>query len=189
MLLMSLAVPTAAQVASPGYTFLQAVRERDGTKATDLLQQPGSRVVNYRDDKGDSALHIVTSRRDITWLRFLMGQGADINVSNNSGDTPLLIASRTGFAEGAQALLARGAQVDKPNRLGETPLIIAVQQRNLELVKLLAERGANPDRTDNATGRSARDYAKMDTRAAEILRIIDQAKAAKKPVVVAGPKL
>lgn len=189
LLLMSLAVPAAAQVASPGYTFLQAVRERDGAKATELLQQPGSRVVNYRDDKGDSALHIVTARRDVTWMRFLFGQGADINVANNSGDTPLMMAARSGFAEGADALLARGAQVDKPNRLGETPLIIAVQQRNLTLVKLLAERGANPDRTDNATGRSARDYAKMDSRAAEILRIIDQAKAPKKPVVVAGPKL
>ena len=189
LLLMSLAVPAAAQVASPGYTFLQAVRERDGNKATELLQQPGSRVVNYRDDKGDAAIHIVTARRDVTWLRFLFGQGADVNVVNGKGETALLIAARIGFAEGAEALLGRGAQIDKPNRLGETPLIIAVQQRNLPLVRLLAERGANQDRTDNATGRSARDYAKMDSRAADLLRVMDQAKAAKKPIEVAGPKL
>jgi ankyrin repeat protein len=189
LLLMSIATPVPAQVASPGYSFIQAVRDRDGNKATELLQQPGSRVVNYRDDKGDTAMHIVTARRDLTWVRFLMGQGADINLTNNSGDTPLIIAARSGFAEGADALLARGAQVDKPNRLGETPLIIAVQQRNVGLVRLLAERGASPDRTDNATGRSARDYAKMDSRGPELLRIMDQAKTAKKPVAVAGPKL
>jgi ankyrin repeat protein len=189
LLLMSLAVPAAAQLASPGYSFLQAVRERDGNKATELLQQPGSRVVNYRDDKGEAAIHIVTARRDLTWLRYLAGQGADMNVATGSGDTPLIIATRIGFAEGADALLGRGALVDKPNRRGETPLIIAVQQRNLPLIRLLAERGANPDRTDNATGRSARDYARLDSRGPEMLRVMDQAKAAKKPVEVAGPKL
>lgn len=189
LLLMSVTVPAAAQFTSPGYSFLQAVRERDGNKANELVQQPGSRVVNYRDEKGEAAIHIVTARRDLTWLRFLMAQGADLNVANSSGDTPLIIAARIGFSEGADALLGRGAQVDKPNRRGETPLIIAVQQRNLALVRLLAERGANPDRTDNATGRSARDYAKLDSRGPELLRVMDQAKAAKKPVEVAGPKL
>lgn len=190
LLLINLAVPVAAQTTqSPGYSFLQAVRERDGNKATELVQQPGSTVINYRDDRGESALHIVTGQRDLTWLRFLTGQGADVNVANRDGDTPLLAAARIGFAEGASFLISRGAQVDRPNRRGETPLIIAVQQRNIALVKLLAERGANPDRTDNATGRSARDYAKMDSRGPEMLRAMDAAKAAKKPDNVAGPKL
>lgn len=189
LLLTALAVPATAQVASPGYTFLQAVRERDGNKASELLAQPGSNVVNYRDDRGEAPLHVVTLRRDGTWLRFLLGKGADANLSNRDGDTALIIAARIGFAEGADALLARGAQVDRPNRRGETALIVAVQQRNLALVRLLAERGANPDRTDNATGRSAREYAKMDSRGPEMLRIMDSAKAAKKPVEIAGPKL
>jgi ankyrin repeat protein len=189
LLLMSLTVPAAAQYTSPGYSFIKAVRERDGNKATELIQQPGSNVVNYRDDSGEGALHIVTAQRDLTWLRFLMGKGADVNVANRAGDTPLIIASRIGFEEGADVLLNRGAQVDRTNRRGETALIIAVQQRNLALIRLLAERGANPDRTDNATGRSARDYAKMDSRGPEMLRLMDAAKTAKKPVIVAGPKL
>lgn len=189
LLITGLTLPAAAQFTSPGYSFLQAVRERDGTKANELVQQPGSRVVNYRDDKGEAAIHMVAARRDLTWLRFLIAQGADLNVATNSGDTPLIIAARIGFAEGADALLSRGAQVDRTNRRGETPLIMAVQQRNLPLVRLLAERGANPDRTDNATGRSARDYAKLDSRGPEMLRVMDQAKAAKKPATVAGPKL
>jgi ankyrin repeat protein len=187
--LVSLTVPAAAQYTSSGYSFIKAVRERDGTKATELIQQPGSNVVNYRDESGEGALHIVTAQRDLTWLRFLMGKGADVNGANRAGDTPLIIAARIGFAEGADVLLNRGAQVDRTNRRGETALIIAVQQRNLALVRMLAERGANPDRTDNATGRSARDYAKMDSRGPEMLRLMDAAKAAKKPVVVAGPKL
>jgi ankyrin repeat protein len=189
LLMASLAVPAAAQIASPGYSFLKAVRDRDGTKATDLATQPGSRVINYRDDAGDAAIHVVAGRRDLQWLRFVMAQGADVNLGNRNGDTALIIATRIGFAEGADALLRKGALVDKTNRAGETPLIIAVQQRHMPLIKLLAERGANPDKTDNATGRSARDYAKRDARAAEMLRLIDSAKATKKPVEVAGPKL
>lgn len=190
LLLMSLAAPAAAQVtSSPGYSFLQAVRERDGGKASDLIAQPGSNVVNYRDDRGDSGLHLVVAQRDLTWLRFLLGKGADANLANRDGDTPLILASRIGFAEGADILLARGAQVDRTNRRGETALIVAVQQRNLALVRLLADHGANADKTDNATGRSARDYAKLDSRGPEMLRLMDAAKAAKKPLAIAGPKL
>ena len=188
--MMSLAVPALAQVStSPGYSFLQAVRERDGNKATELIERPGSNVVNYRDDRGDAGLHLVVGQRDLNWLRFLLGKGADADIANRDGDTPLILASRIGFAEGAEVLLGRGAQVDRANRRGETALIIAVQQRNLALIRLLAERGANPDKTDNATGRSARDYAKLDSRGPEMLRVMDAAKAAKKPDSVAGPRL
>lgn len=190
LLLMSLAMPVAAQVStSPGYSFLQAVRERDGGKASELIAKPGSNVVNYRDDRGDAGLHLVVAQRDLTWLRFLLGKGADADIANRDGDTPLILASRIGFAEGAELLLSRGAEVDRANRRGETALIIAVQQRNLPLVRLLAERGANSNKTDNATGRSARDYAKMDSRGPEMLRLMDAAKAAKKPLTIAGPKL
>lgn len=188
VLLLSLAAPAIAQVISPGISFLQAVRDRDGNKVTELVEKPGSNVVNYRGNNGQAALHIVTTQREPNWLRYLIGRGADVNVADRDGDTPLIIAARIGFSEGADILLSRGAGVDRANRRGETPLIVAVQQRNLDLVRLLAARGANPDRTDNATGRSARDYAKMDARGPEMLKAMDAAKAAKKPEI-AGPSL
>lgn len=182
------AIPASAQQTNNGYSFLQAVRERDGSKATEMLSAPGATVVNFRDDKGDGALHIVAARRDLTWLNFMIGKRADVNLTNRGGETALLIASRIGFVEGVDTLLQSGAQVDKPNRLGETALIIAVQQRQMAVVRRLVEAGANPDKTDNATGRSARDYARMDARGAELLRIMDQT-TARKPAAVAGPKL
>lgn len=182
------AVPAAAQHTSPGYSFLQAVRERDGNKATELLKAPGSNVINYRDEKGEGALHILASRRDLQWLGFMIAEGADVDLPNRAGDTPLILASRIGFVEGVDRLLRGRAQVDKTNRQGETALIIAVQQRHLPVVRRLIEAGANPDKTDNATGRSARDYAKLDSRGAEMLRIMDSGKA-KTPAAVAGPGL
>lgn len=186
--LSALALPASAQFANSGYTFLQAVRERDGNKATELLKAPGSTVVNFRDDKGDTALHVVAARRDLTWMGFMVGQKADVNLGNKVGDTPLIIAARMGFLEGVDLLLRSKAQVDKTNRLGETALIVAVRHRQLPVIRRLVEAGADPARTDNASGRSARDYAKLDARAADMLRIMDSAKPAK-PAVVAGPKL
>lgn len=187
--LASMSAPAVAQqFANSGYAFLQAVRERDGAKVTELLNAPGSTVVNFRDDSGDTALHITTARRDPQWMNFMLAKGADPNSGNRAGDTPLILASRIGFVEGVDLLLRRRAQVDRTNRLGETALIVAVQQRQLPVVRRLLEAGANPDKTDNATGRSARDYAKMDTRGAELLRLMDTVKGtAEKPV--AGPKL
>lgn len=181
------AFPATAQFASAGDTFLSGVRERDGNKVTEQLEAPGSTVINFRDSKGDGALHILAGRRDLQWLGFMLNQKADVNLGNRSGDTALVVASRIGFVEGVDLLLRRGAQVDKPNRQGETALIIAVQQRHLPVVRRLIEAGANPDRTDNATGRSARDYAKVDSRNAELLKLMEA--KPKKPAAIAGPKL
>jgi ankyrin repeat protein len=81
-------------------------------------------------------------------------------------------------------LLKRRAQVDATNGQGETALILAVQQRDLAMVRLLLAAGANPARTDRAAGMSALDYARRDTRAAVILKLLEETKPAKP---VAGP--
>ena len=188
VLLGAAAVPASAQqLGSSGFEFLQAVEQRDGGKATQVLQGQAS-VINARGDNGDGALHIVARRRDSEWLRFMLSKGADANLANRTGDTALHIAARSGWLEGLDLLLLVKARVDAANRLGETPLIIAVQQKQLPTVRRLLEAGANPDKTDNASGRSARDYARLDTRSADMLRVIDQTKA-RKPAAVAGPKL
>jgi len=156
---LALSVPAAAQFYSEGYEFLEAVRERNGTEATDMLNQPGTTVINSRDiSSGETGLHIVVARRDLTWTRWLLQEGANPNIADNDGRTPLIVAAEGGFLDGVEVLLTRGAQVDVANATGETPLIAAVHSRNIELMELLLAGGADPDRTDNA-GRSARDYA------------------------------
>jgi len=182
----AVALPVAAQVSSPGFSFLQAVRERDGTKANELVAVPGSTVVNYCDDR-ECPLNVVTKGRDVTWMGFLIGKGARVDGQARGGEPALVDAARIGFVEGVNLLLRTGATVDLRNRAGETALNVAVQQRQLPVARRLIEAGANPDRTDNV-GRSPRDYAKLDSRSAELLRIMETAKA-KKPAEVAGPKL
>ena len=150
--------PLAAQGYSDGYRFLEAVDERDGDTVTEMLNLPGTTIINTRDiTTGDTGLHLVTARRDVLWVRFLLQRGANPNIRNNQGVTPIQVATRLGFIEGVEELIKRGAEVNVSDSQGETPLIAAVHQRNVELVRRLLAQGANPDRNDNS-GRSARDY-------------------------------
>ena len=103
----------------------------------------------------------MVERRDLLWIQFLLGQGANPNIADTKGVTPLVRAAQIGFLEGAQALIAGGAQVDIPDATGETPLISAVHRRDIPFVRLLLRAGADPDRADSS-GRSARDYALLD---------------------------
>jgi ankyrin repeat protein len=183
-----LTTPVIAQQYSDGFTFIKAVRERDGDKVTALLGEPGTVVVNSRERAtGDGAIHIVARERDLTWLTFLLGKGARPDLQNHNGDTALIIAAQVGWLDGAQALLDRRAGIDVPNGNGETPLILAVHRRDLPMVRLLLARGANPKKTDRLTGSSAIDYAKRDARDSAILKLLETPAAPQR--AVAGPKL
>ena len=182
-----LAAPASGQQTfSDSFTFLKAVRERDGAKVTDLVSQPGTVVINTRDrSNGEGALHIVVRGRDLNWLTFLLGKGARPDLQSNRGDTPLTLAAQIGWLEGVEQLLAKRAGVDLPNGRGETALILATQRRDLPLVRLLLSRRADPKRTDNVAGMSALDYARQDPRAVAVLKMLEAKAAPAKPA--AGP--
>lgn len=183
-------MPLAAQLptASEGEALIKAVRDEDGSTAATLIEAPGSRLVNYRSYEGETALLLVTKRRDLTWVKYLLGRSADPNIGDKNGDTPLIWASRIGFLEAAEYMILVGAKVDTTNRGGETALIVAVQQRQPRLVRLLLEAGADPDKSDHSAGLSAREYAKRDNRNPDILKLIETVKSTKKKAV-AGPKI
>ncbi len=172
--LLLLSVPAGAQMYSDGFKFLKAVKDKDGDTAIKMLDEPGNTVVNARDiSTGESGLHIAAARRDLTWLSFLLGKGANPNIANNKGVTPLMLATQLGFVEGVQALANGGARVDVANDAGETPLISAVHRRDVALIRILLKAGASPERTDNS-GRSARDYARLDGPGSALLGEIER---------------
>ncbi len=169
--------PAVAQLTSQGYQFLEAVKDRDGDKATEMLNTPGTQVVNTRDiTTGETGLHLVVARRDTLWVKFLLQRGANPNIRDNKGITPLQVATRLGFIDGAEELLKKGAMVDAADSQGETPLMSAVHQRDVGLVRRLLAEGADPDRNDNS-GRSARDYLELMTGNTLMLREFEAADA------------
>jgi uncharacterized protein len=170
----ALAMPAQAQF-SESYRFLEAVRKKEGDKVNDTLNEPGTQVVNTRDKtSGESALHIVTARRDLVWMQFLVGKGANVNIRDARGTTPLVVAVGLNFLEGVEFLLGQGARVDEPDNTGETPLITAVHRRDIGMVRALLKAGGNPDRPDNS-GRSARDYAQLDGKGSTMMNELDNA--------------
>lgn len=156
-----------------GYAFLQAVESRDGTKATEALKDDPSFINTRNPDTGQTALIIVTKRRDISWLRFLLAKDADPSIGDRQGVTPLMHAALMNFTDGAEELLKEKVPVDQANRRGETALILAVQSKNVAMVRLLVKRGANPDKADHVAGMSARAYAKRDDRTGQIVALLD----------------
>lgn len=186
---MVLSAPAAAQqFLSDSSTFIKAVRDRDGAKAQELLEKPGTNIILSRDKDGETALHIATRRRDLTWLQFMIGRGAQVDTRDDAGMTALAYAAQLDWAEGAQQLVSVGAKVDLPDDHGETPLILATQARSVPVVHLLLEAGADPRQADSIAGMSAIDYATRDGRSPAVLKLLQEAK----PVVrktVAGPSL
>jgi ankyrin repeat protein len=182
-------VALSAQQMSESYEFLKAVREANGTKVTEMLDKPGSTIINTKDrGNGEGALHIVVKRNDATYVRFLASRGANLNLQDARGNTPLMLAVETNCFECLDALLKARANANLANASGETPLVRAVQNRNLEMVQRLLSSGANPDQADVIAGMSARDYARRDTRSPAITRLLEAAPKASTRAV-SGPKL
>ncbi|MBH0113930.1 ankyrin repeat domain-containing protein [Novosphingobium sp. YJ-S2-02] len=168
-----MAVSASAQTGfSEGYKFLESVKKKEGAEVEQAIME-SPLIVNSRDvTSGETALHIIVARRDLTWLRFLVQKGANVNIADDHGTTPLQAAVNLGWRDGAEYLLENHARTNDSNDAGETPLIFAVHRHDTELVKALLQAGADPDRTDNS-GRSARDYALLDGANSQMVKTIE----------------
>ncbi len=173
---------------SDGYKFLESVKKKEGEKVEQALSE-NSQIVNAKDvSTGETALLIVTNRRDATWLGFLIGKGANVNAADDRGRTPLAVAVSLGWREGVTLLLEQKANPDTSNDAGETPLIFAVHRKDADMVKALLEAGANPNRADNS-GRNARDYAALEARGSSLANLVEEyaKKNAGKAKAIYGP--
>ena len=175
------AAPAAAQF-SDSYNLIKAVRDKDAAKAREILDKPGSTVVNARDPAtGEAPIHIVVKQHDMAWLGFLLQASADANARDRDGNTPLLLAATGRWTEGVELLIAIHADVDRRNNAGETALIKATQAGDTADARVLLDAGANADLADNLGGHSAREYAAQ--RGGPIAKLLaDAPKTAKAPM-------
>lgn len=188
---LTVAIPASAQQMSDSYDFIAAVRKSDGAKVDGFLRDKTKRLVNSKDrSTGEGALHIAAARNDSLYLRvILQNEDANPNLQDGRGNTALIIAAGRGWEQGVEILLRYKANVNLANASGETPLIRAVQVHNVEVAETLLKAGADPDRTDNISGKSARDYARESTRWPAMVKLLSDAPKVKRSTGAAGPKL
>uniref|UniRef100_A0A665US37 Si:ch211-1o7.2 n=1 Tax=Echeneis naucrates TaxID=173247 RepID=A0A665US37_ECHNA len=88
---------------------------------------PGWR--NRRDVQGRRPIHMVMSTRSSpntsACLRYLLENGADVNVTTDSGQTPLHLAASEGLLDCSEILVQAGANVLAQDNMGLTPLDFA----------------------------------------------------------------
>ncbi|TPG15593.1 ankyrin repeat domain-containing protein [Sphingomonas oligophenolica] len=186
---MSVGVPVAAQQTSQGYKFLEAVEKEDGNTVTNMLDTPGSSVVNAKQvTSGKAALHLLVTHSGSLFFQFMLQRGADPNIRDDKGNTPMVLAALAGREDLVRLLLTYKANPNLGNAGGQTPLILAVANRDVPLARLLLTEGANPDQTDNLAGMSARDYAKRDARNPILAQLLATAPKTARRATVAGPK-
>jgi len=91
---------------------------------------------------------------DITAVRALLRQRADVNIAETDGTTALHWAARAGDAALTDLLLKAGAQPNATNRYGVTPLALAAGNGEPRTVERLLAAGAKVDAT-SAQGQTA----------------------------------
>lgn len=76
--------------------------------------------IHTADCDGDTALHVIVRRRDISGALVLISAGANVNAIGDMGETPLHIAVKAELEAVVEALLAAGANPDIRSEFGET---------------------------------------------------------------------
>ncbi|XP_042256700.1 ankyrin repeat domain-containing protein 53 isoform X2 [Thunnus maccoyii] len=85
--------------------------------------------INSSGPQGRRPIHMVLSSRSSpntsTCLRYLLENGADINVTTDAGQTPLHLAASEGLLDCTEMLVRAGADVLAQDCMGHTPLDLA----------------------------------------------------------------
>lgn len=110
-------------------------------------------ISNFRNEQGESILHLAIREGDEFLVQLLINNGANINNPDNNGTTPLMYAIYLNYTNMVIALLDHGAKIELKDKDGSTALHYASDRNRKDLVELLLDRGAdiNAVREDGLT--------------------------------------
>lgn len=97
---------------------------------------------HYKNQEGETLLHIATIQGNLDRVKFLVAEGADVKAVTNSWQTPLHYAVNFGWFEITKFLLENGAKVNALTNFDYSPLHYAANQGRISITKLLIEKGA-----------------------------------------------
>jgi len=91
--------------------------------------------INYKDEKGYTALHYACDEGKLKIVEILLDENCDPNIKNNEKETPLHLASKKGYIDICKILIENGAVLNTYNSEKNSPLHYACMNNNLELLK------------------------------------------------------
>lgn len=103
----------AAKNKSPLHIAIKVFKEQEIChNVVALLLERGANV-NDCDSDGASALHLALQKKDVELFKFLIAEGASINLKNNQLRSPLFIAISNNLPPAVSELLKLGASVNE----------------------------------------------------------------------------
>ncbi len=143
----------AAPTALADGRLLDAARAGDLERAKRLAAAGAD--IDAPDASGQNPYLIVTATGDVSFLEWLLDQGADPLVSDQQGGTGLIHASDAGNVDIVRILLgtAETDRIDRVNSYGWTALLEAIvlgggDRDHTQIVTMLLEAGADPSIAD-----------------------------------------
>ena len=82
---------------------------------------------------------------DLSRIKYLVEQGADVDAQHDSGNTALIIAAWHGHREVVKYLVSKGANIHIKNKGGDDAVSWAAEHGHLAIVRFLVEHGADPN--------------------------------------------
>lgn len=152
---------TSRAIMSAVNPLADAVERNDLITAERLLKE--GHDVNRKNAVGFTPLMIAAGLGNPQMVELLLTAGADTTmVDTRMGATALHKAAQSGVVDVAKLLVQWGVIIDaQASTLGNTSLIDAVWHKNLSMVRYLLDQGARLG-LHNRSGKTARDFAKMD---------------------------
>lgn len=112
---------------------------------TSTLAFSGSAISQY-------PLHAAAEHDDVTSLKRLLSEGAEIDAPDDSGSTALLVATRANKVRAARALMDAGADVNAKDRINDSAYLYAGARGHLEILKMTLAHGADLKSTNRYGG-------------------------------------
>ncbi|MCQ2817639.1 MAG: protein kinase [archaeon] len=132
-----------------------------------ILKNKGD--LNYKDERGFSALHYACDEGNLKIVDILIKASVDLNIKTMDKKTPLHFASINGYFDISKLLVESGASLDSFDNEKNTPLHFCALNGHVELLKFFLEQLPNAE-IKNIYEKTPLDYAKTE----EIKNIISE---------------
>jgi ankyrin repeat protein len=109
--------------------------------------KPEAHYLNYRDNSGNTLMHLASEYGHPDLMEFLIKRGAEINRKNHEGNTPLHLSVSNRKRQAVALLLMKGVDINARNNSGETPLHLSIW--STVMIEKLLDVGADIDARDN----------------------------------------